>query len=254
MTAEALKRKAWALLPFLALSSAQMSLTLSPARLEFALPPGGVAEERVLLRNGLARGEALQVQLLPFALDPKGSVVEAPPEDGRNLCPHLLVVPTALTVPGEGTAEVRVRVEAPAKGEGTLACLVVFSAQPRALEGGGLRLSLRPGMGLAVYLTLRNTERPALRARVGGGGKALPVVLENPGNVLQRVALEARVFDEGGREVARLKGEDLPVFPGGHREVSLEPETPLPPGRYRVVLLLESPYGRYAAEGTWVVP
>uniref|UniRef100_A0A7C2FX63 Uncharacterized protein n=1 Tax=Thermus islandicus TaxID=540988 RepID=A0A7C2FX63_9DEIN len=241
---------ALALLLFGAPALAQADLTLSPARLEFALPPGGSAEERVVLRNGLAREEALQARLVPFALDAKGSVVEV---EAPGLCPHLEGVPTALVLPPGGSAEVRVRVQAP-KATGTLACLVVFSATPRPLERGGLRLSVRPELGLAVYLTLKGTEAPALRAKVGGAEEALPLLLENPGNVLQRVSGEARVFTLGGKEVARLPVEEVPVFPGGYRELALKPDPALPKGRYRVVLLLESAYGRYAAEGTWDVP
>ncbi len=203
------------------------------------------------MTNGLDREEPLSVSLRSFTLTPRGDVVESPE---RNLCPHLTVVPTAFTLPPRGTAEVRLSLKAPPGAEGTLACLVVFTAGPRPTTLGGLRLSASPSLGLTVYLTLRGTERPALRARVGGEGKALPLLLENPGNVLERLTGEARVFDGEGREVARLPLAELPVFPGGYRELSLEPEEPLPPGRYRVVLILESAYGRYAAEGLWAVP
>jgi hypothetical protein len=239
------------LFPFLLPALAQLDLALSPVRLELSLPKGGEAVETVRLTNGLDREEPLSVRLTPFTLTPEGGVVESPE---RNLCPHLTVTPTAFTVPPRGTAEVRLTLKAPPGAEGTLACLVVFTAGPRPTGLGGLRITASPSLGLAVYLTLRGTERPALRARVGGEGKTLPLLLENPGNVLQRVAGEARVFDGEGKEVARLPIAELPVFPGGYREVALEPEAPLPPGRYRVVLILESAYGRYAAEGVWAVP
>ena len=245
-------KRPWTLLAsLLNLALAQIDLTLSPARLELSLPKGGEVVEVVRLTNGLDREEPLSVRLTPFALTPEGGVVESPE---RNLCPHLIVTPTAFTVPPRGTAEVRLALKAPLEGEGTLACLVLFSAQPRPAQGRGVRITTSPALGLAVYLTLRGTERPALRARVGGEGKALPLLLENPGNVLQRLTGEARVFDGEGKEVARLPLAELPVFPGGYRELALEPETPLPPGRYRVVLILESAYGRYAAEGVWAVP
>jgi len=239
------------LFPFLLPALAQLDLALSPARLELSLPKGGEVVEVVRLTNGLDREEPLSVRLTPFTLTPRGEVVESPE---RNLCPHLIVTPTAFTVPPRGTAEVRLTLKAPLEGEGTLACLVLFSAEPRPAQVGGVRLTTSPALGLAVYLTLRGTERPALRARVGGEGKALPLLLENPGNVLERLTGEARVFDGEGKEVARLPLAELPVFPGGYRELALEPETPLPPGRYRVVLILESAYGRYAAEGAWAVP
>jgi hypothetical protein len=245
-------KRPWTLLAsLLNLALAQVDLTLSPARLELVLPPGGEVTEVVRLTNGLDREEALSVALRPFTLTPQGDVAESPE---RNLCPHLTVTPTAFTVPPRGTAEVRLTLKAPPGAEGTLACLVVFTAQPRPTTLGGLRITASPSLGLAVYLTLRGTEKPALRAKVGGEGKALPVLLENPGNVLQRVTGEARVFDGEGKGVARLPIAELPVFPGGYREVALEPEAPLPPGRYRVVLILESAYGRYAAEGVWAVP
>ncbi len=235
----------------LAQALAQVDLALSPARLELVLPPGGEVTEVVRLTNGLDREEPLSVALRPFTLTPQGDVAES---DERNLCPHLTVTPTAFTAPPRGTAEVRLTLKAPPGAEGTLACLVVFTAQPRPTGPGGLRITASPSLGLAVYLTLRGTERPALRAKVGGEGKALPLSLENPGNVLQRVTGEARVFGGEGKEVARLPIAELPVFPGGYRELALEPEAPLSPGRYRVVLILESAYGRYAAEGVWAVP
>ncbi len=245
-------KRPWTLLAsLLNLALAQVDLILSPARLEFVLPPLGEVSEVVRVANGLDRGEPLSVRLMPFRLTPKGEVLESPE---RNLCPHLTVAPTAFTVPPRGTAEVRLTLKAPPKGEGTFACMVVFTAQPRPVSAGGLRASASPSLGLAVYLTLKGTERPALRARVGGEGKALPLLLENPGNVLQRLTGEARVFDGAGKELARLPVTELPVFPGGYRELDLEAEEPLPPGRYRVVLILESAYGRYAAEGTWTVP
>jgi hypothetical protein len=249
---ETMKRPLVALASLLlAQALAQVNLALSPARLEFVLPPGGEVAEVVRLTNGLDREEPLSIALRPFTLTPKGDVAESLE---RNLCPHLTVTPTAFTVPPRGTAEVRLTLKAPPGAEGTLACLVVFTAQPRPTTLGGLRITASPSLGLAVYLTLRGTEKPALRARVGGEGKALPLLLENPGNVLQRLTGEARVFDGEGKEVARFPIAELPVFPGGYRELALEPEEPLPPGRYRVVLILESAYGRYAAEGVWAVP
>ncbi|RTI53824.1 hypothetical protein CSW14_07985, partial [Thermus scotoductus] len=71
-------------------ASAQTDLTLSPPRLELTLLPGASAEEEVFLVSGLSQGtpENIQIRLLPFALDPKGNLVESPE---RNLCPHLEV-------------------------------------------------------------------------------------------------------------------------------------------------------------------
>ncbi|WP_038057161.1 hypothetical protein [Thermus amyloliquefaciens] len=235
----------------LPLSLAQVNLTLSPARVELSLAPGEAFTLPVTLRNGLPREEPLTVRLSPFRVREDGGVEEL--TTGDELCRALQVRPSAFTVPGGGEVQVLLEGKAPA-GEGTLACLVVFTAQPRAGGQGGVRLSLRPEIGLAVYVTLRGTERPSLRAGLGGEGKALPVVLENPGNVLQRVSGEVLVLDGEGKEVARLFLEEVPIWPGGGRRLFLEPESPLPPGRYRVVLVLQSAYGRYATEGVWVVP
>ena len=107
---------------------------------------------------------------------------------------------------------------------------MVFTAGPRPTGLGGLRITASPFLGLAVYLTLRGTERTALRARVGGEGKALPLLLENPGNVLQRVTGEARVFDGEGKEVARLPIAELPVFPGDTGRSPWSRKRPFPQG------------------------
>lgn len=226
-------------------------LTLSPARVELAALPGEAFSLTATLRNEGSREEALTVRLAPFQVREDGSVEELPLLGG--LCPELRVVPSAFTLAPGGSMEVRVEGKAP-RGEGTLACLVVFSGGVRVQERGGVRLQVRPEIGLALYVTLRGTEQPALRATVGGKGRSLDLLLENPGNVLQRVSGRAEVFSPGGERVASLPVEELPVWPGGARRLALEPPAPLPPGEYRVVVLLESPYGRYASEGRWSVP
>ncbi|WP_105318557.1 hypothetical protein [Thermus tenuipuniceus] len=252
-------RKALALLSLLVYPAAlaQVNLTISPARVELFLAPGEPFAFPVVVQNGLPREEPLTVRLAPFRVREDGSVeIREEPSPGGGLCPALQIRPTAFTVPPSGKVEVRVEGWAPGanEGQGTLACLVVFTAQPRPGRQGGIQVSLRPEVGLALYVTLRGTEKASLRAGVGGEGEALPVVLENPGNVLQRVNGEALVLNGEGKEVARLRLEEVPVWPGGRRKLLLEPKSPLPPGRYRVVLVLESAYGRYAAEGVWAVP
>lgn len=238
------------LLPFfLALAQAQVSLTLSPARIELSLLPGEVWAGEVLVRNDLSREEPVSLVALPFTLGEGGEVL---PGGERDLCPLVEVLPGAFTVPPKGEYRVRLTVRAP-QGEGTYACMLFFTGTPRP-AGAGLSLAIRPQIGLALYATLKGTERPALRAQVGGEGKALPLLLENPGNVLLRLSGEAVVLSEGGEEVARLGFSDLPLLPGGRRKLFLEPDPPLPPGRYRAVLLVQSAYGEYAAEGVWVVP
>lgn len=240
-----------AFLPFLLPVLAQVDLTLSLVRAELTLLPGEAFALALTLRNGLDREEGLSVRLTPFRLGQDGRPVETPL--GGEVCARLRVTPSALTLPPRGSAEVRVEGVAP-PGEGTLACMVIFGASPRPGTLGGVQLSLRPEIGFALYVTLKGTEKPLLRARVGGEGKELPILLENPGNVLQRLSGEASVLDREGRPLLVLPLAELPLLPGGVREVRLAPEASLPPGRYRVVLLLESAYGRYAAEGVWVVP
>lgn len=223
-------------------------LTLSPARVELAAMPGEAFSLTTTLRNEGPREEAVTVRLASFQVKEDGSVEELPLSGG--LCAELRVIPTAFTLPPGGSLEVRVEGKSP-EGEGTLACLVVFSGGLRIQEKGGVGLQIRPEIGLALYVTLRGTERPALRATVGGEGRSLLVLLENPGNVLQRVSGKVEVFSLEGKRVASFSVEELPVWPGGARRLEFEPPEPLPPGEYRVVVILESPYGRYASEGKW---
>lgn len=150
---------------------AQVNLTLSPARVELSLAPGEPFSFPVVVQNGLSQEEPLTVRLSPFRVREDGSVEELPL--GGDLCQALLVRPTAFTVPPLDRVEVRVEGRAP-EGQGTLACLVVFTAQPRPSRQGGLSVSVRPEIGLAVYVTLRGTEKPLLRAGAGARAKACP--------------------------------------------------------------------------------
>lgn len=237
------------LLPLFLLALAQVDLTLSPARVELTLLPGEPFAVALLLQNGSSREEALSARLTGFRLGEDGSLLEI--EDA--FCQGLKVLPSAFTLPPSGQAGIRVEGVAP-RGEGTHACLVAFGGSPRPGTLGGVRVSVRPEIGLALYVTLKGTEKPRLRGRVGGEGKELPLLLENPGNVLLRVSGEALVLDPAGREMARIPLPETPLLPGGTRRLLLAPQAPLPPGRYRAVLVVESAYGRYALEGLWVVP
>jgi hypothetical protein len=240
-----------ALTVFLPLALAQVDLAISPARAELSLLPGESFALALQVRNGLAREEPLTVRLTPFRLKEDGALEEVPLYGG--LCAALRVSPTAFTVPPKGSYEVRLEGKAPV-GEGTLACLVVFTAQPRPGGGGGVRVSMRPELGFALYVTLKGTERPRLSGRVEGEGRTLALLLRNEGNALERLTGEVLLFSEAGEVVARLPVPEVPVLPGGSRRVVLEPETPLPPGRYRAVAVLEGRYGRYALEGLWSAP
>lgn len=230
---------------------AQFQLAVSPSRVELLLLPGESWSRELTLVNRGTREERLSAFLYPFFLDTAGQLR---PAGAEGLCPHLRVVPTVLTLaPGE---EARVRLEGTApQGQGTLWCAVFFGAQPRPLGLQGVQVAAAPQVGVVVYLTLRGTEAPALRVTaLGGTGPRLAMELENPGNVLQRLSGEVLVLDLMGQERARLPVPELPLLPQGARRLELEAPASLPPGRYRVLLLLESAYGRYAGEGVWDVP
>lgn len=237
------------ILALLSLAWAQVNLTLSPTRAEVLLLPKEPFALTLTLRNSLPREEPLAARAVPFRLNEEGGVQDLPKEN--PLCASLRVVPTNLTVPPLGSAEVRLEGVAP-KGEGTFACLVVFAALPRSVEAKGLLLSVRPEIAFALYVTLKGTERPALAARLSGEGKTLTLLLENPGNVLQRLFGEVVVFAQDGTVAARFPIPEVPLLPGGRRKLFFE--AALPPGRYRAVAVLESPHGRYATEGAWSVP
>lgn len=226
-----------------------LGLGVAPPRQELFLLSGEAFEFSIVVVNRGSAEETVRVSLASFRVTEGGEVERIAGE--HPLCQALEVRPVFMTLPPGGGERVLVQGKAP-PGEGTLACLITFTGGER--PGGFPGIQLRPAVSVPLYVTLKGTERPALRAGVSGEGNRLALLLENPGNVLQRLTGEAQVYAPNGELVVHLPLGETVVWPGGRRRIVLQTQTPLPTGRYRVVLLLEGRYGRYAAQGEWRVP
>lgn len=231
------------------LAQGELSLLLTPVRLEFK----GADEGTARLSNTGAEGVTLEVDPFPFLLRLDGALYPSSSHE-RDLCPHLEVLPQGRVSLGKGESLlVRVRIR-PFAGRGTYFCAVGFTTLPSLEEGGGLQVLTRLQLALPVYMTFPGTEEPRLEVgALGRKGEELQVLLQNGGNTLLRVKGNLLFYDREGKEAGRLsvaQGDGLPILPGGSRLLSFRPE--LPPGPYRVLLLLEDGYGgRLAAEGEW---
>lgn len=227
------------------LAQERLSLTLTPVRLELQEAGEGTAR----LENTGAEGVTLEVEAFPFLLRLDGSLHPAPSHE-RDLCPHLSVFPQGRVSLGKGESLfLRVQVQ-PFAGRGTYWCGVGLTTLPSPEEEGGLQALLRLRLVLPVYMTFSGTEEPKLEVgALGRKGDELHLLLQNRGNALLRVTGSLLIYDREGKEVGRLPVPEVPLLPGGGRVLSFKPE--LPPGPYRVLLLLEHPYGRLALEGEW---
>lgn len=231
---------------FFGLAQERLSLTLTPVRLELQ----GAGEGTAQLENTGVEGVTLEVEAFPFLLRSDGSLYPAPSHE-RDLCPHLSVFPQGRVSLGKGESLLlRVQVQ-PFAGRGTYWCGVGLTTLPSPREQGGLQALLRLRLVLPVYLTFPGTEEPKLEV-VGPSPKGdgeLRLLLQNRGNALLRVSGSLLFYDREGKEAGRLPVPEVPLLPGGGQTLSFKPE--FPRGGYRVLLLLEHPYGRLALEGEW---
>jgi len=142
-------------------------------------------------------------------------------------------------MPQNGRLEVQVRVK-PFLSDGTYWCALTAHQV--------LSATTKVGIYLPIYATFVGTERPRLVLEaLGREENRLKLLLFNGGNVLLPISGTIRLYDPK-EEKAVLQVPPLALLPGERRAVSIPMDAP--PG-LKLVVLLETPYNRVAAEGVW---
>ena len=221
---------------------------VSPPRLELVARPGETLTASVAVLTQAAAEQRVAVEIGDWELAPDGQIVLLPAGSlDASASGWLEPEASSVTVPPGAQRDYRIAVTVPADApvDGTYRSMVFFTVVPPAAETEGVGVVTTTRIGVAVYVTVAGTERPAaeLVDLYQPDDERLTLVVANTGNTVVRLGGGVELRDESGAVRAVLEVPDVPVLRGSEREVTLGLPDDLPGGFYVALALVEGSHG-----------
>lgn len=232
----------------------QVSVQVTPLRIELRTAPGGTTTQIVSLTNQDRDPVRIHAAVADWYMSKDGTPQFTPvdPASPYTASPWLRINPVEVVAqPGVETT-IRYTLNVPATVQpGGYRAAIMFEFLPPGTEPAAVSkgVAFRSRIATIVYVTI-GTPTPAvelvdLQPRLQAGQPAAVVAtLKNLGRVHVRTKGQVIVYGQDGRVVRKLALPDVPVLPGTEREVvaALGDEaqpTPLPPGQYRLEVRID---------------
>jgi P pilus assembly chaperone PapD len=234
-------------------AAAQISVEVSPLRVELKVVPGATHTQAVTLVNQGAVPVRIRARVEDWHLSRDGTPQFTPVEPGAPYSAAAwvrLAPPEQVVEPGK-VATVRFTTTVPADAvEAGYRSAILFEFAPPGgdLVGRGRDVVFRSRVATLVYVNVGNpaaaVELVDLRVRVGPNRAAdLVAVLRNSSRANVRTSGTLVITTPAGHLVRKVDVPNVPVLPESEREVVIatgrEDEPPLPPGDYRVEVQLD---------------
>jgi len=226
---------------------AQMSLVVSPIRVEHQGAAGASETNVIEVRNEGSKATRVKVYTEDWEMDPKGEVTYARAGKGPYSCaPWIQLNPTDIRLEPGQTRQIRYTLTVPnVARDGGYRAVIVFEGMPLAEAGPAQkRVAVHGRIGVVLYETV---GRPEIKAQFKDfqvvpekKGLAFKLTLVNQGNVHFRVKKSwITLKNSQGAEVAKVEIPDIPVLPGATRELVFSKDLSLPKGAYLAEAVLD---------------
>lgn len=232
-------------------AAAQVSVEVSPLRVELKLAPGATHTQAVTLTNTGKDAVRVRVSIKDWHLAKDGAPQFAEPEDGRpyaasrwvRVAPPELVIQPAM----EGTVRFSVAVPQGVEPAGYRSG-IMFELAPASGEPIVRRreLSVRPQIATLIYANVGEPRAAVdlvdLRSRSLPEQTTILATLKSTGKRTVRTKGSLTIFGQGGAVVRTVPVPDVPVLPESERDVAIvvaDQEKPLPPGEYRIEVKID---------------
>lgn len=259
------RRLAMAGLPTLVLVAfsgpARGAVVMSPPATRVAVTPGGHARETVTITNDTAAPITAKVLLHDWTIGDgtSGSLAFHPPgTQPRSCTTRLQVVPDTFALAPGAAQEIELSISLPQDAAGScFAALVVETSDFE--QRGSARLHVRFGHLVTVDAAGRtqwkaDLEELAVEAPTDVSPLVVSTRLVNLGDAGIRPETSFVVTDERGALVGRASAPVAYAQPGGTLPLVLEFEELFPPGRYRILGMVDIGGGHVLApEATFAV-
>jgi hypothetical protein len=235
-------------------AAAQVSVEVSPLRVELKTDSGGATTQAITIHNTGREAVRVRAAISDWHLSMQGAPQFVSEADERySASGWIRIAPPEQVVAGGAEATVRFTLAVPS---GTTAAgyrtSVLFefspaSGSPLARERD---VAVRSRIATLIYVNVGNPdaaiELADLKPRNAVGRPAeIVAVLKNTGRRSVRTRGTMRIYNGAGEKVAELPVPDVPVLPESEREVAIDtvdPDEPrpLPPGEYRVEVRIDA--------------
>lgn len=221
---------------------------VSPPRLELVARPGETLTAGIAVLTQATTEQRVAVEIGDWELSPDGQVLLLPAGSVETSASSWLEPEaSSVVVPPNSQRDYRIAVTVPADApvDGTYQAMVFFTVVPPDAERDGVGVVTTTRIGVAVYVTVAGTERPAaeLVDLYRRDDASLTLVVANTGNTVLRLGGGIELRDEAGTVREVLQVPDVPVLRDSEREVTLRLPENLPDGFYVALALVEASHG-----------
>jgi P pilus assembly chaperone PapD len=227
---------------------AQMSLMISPIRVEHQLKVGTDETNVIQVLNTGAEPTRVAVHVEDWAMDRKGDLSFSTAGGDPGSCAKWIQLnPTDFRLDPGQSRQVRYSISVPAEAlEAGYRAAIVLEGLPRQEEGTAKkRVNLRGRIVVMAYATVGSPEIRAqfqdLQVTAANKTLSFKLMLANQGDVHFRIKKSwITIKNSKGEEVSRVEVPDIPVLPGGTRELEFKKEDlTLPKGSYMAEAVLD---------------
>jgi P pilus assembly chaperone PapD len=232
-------------------AAAQISVEVSPLRVELHAGPGSTSTQAVTLTNGSGEAVRIRARVSDWDLSRDGAPqFEGVQENGPFSATSWIRVapPEHVVAPGQqGTVRFTLAVPAAATPSGYRTG-ILFEFEPASGDPASHKrdVQFRSRVATLIYVNVgeppANVELNDLRIRTSAERTLIVATLANTSKRTIRTKGTMTMYGVEGKPAAQIQVPDVPLLPESEREVAIvafEAARPLPAGEYRVEVRLD---------------
>lgn len=234
-------------------ATAQISVEVSPLRIELAAGPGSTTTQPITLVNAGKDPVRVRATVTDWDLSKDGAPqFEGAVSDGPfSATAWVRVAPPQLVIEAGKDATVRFSMTVPAAaapGGYRTGVLFEFGPADGDLTGRGREVTFKSRIATLIYVDIGQPPMAAelmdLRTRSVGPQTQIVATVKNTSRRHVRTKGSVALYDQAGAKVRDVPIPDVPLLPESEREVAIavidpEKDVALPPGQYRVEVRMD---------------
>ena len=226
--------------------SAEVSLSVSPIRVEHSVKQGERGTDIISVTNSGTAPTRLKVSIEDWSLTRDGNPIFAKTEKSPHSCAAWIRInPVDFRIGPGQTKDVRYTVTVPQGVEdGGYRAAVIFETIPDGVPGDKIKRLFLKGRIITILYEVVGKPIPqghanGLRAEIKKEGIDFILALQNTGKVHYRTKGSITVKSPSGTKVFEVDLPDVPVLPGSERNVKINYDKPIPRGTYTALAVVD---------------